>query len=146
MRYNFAKQEEVNQAREYFDKLLSKKAIVEIKQKHPARTYNQNNYLYLLLGYCALEYGESLDGFKNLIFKRYINKDIFETIYTNYKTGEIRKAWRSTAELTTEEMRIVIDRLISFAAKEMGLMLPSSSDFNEIKNLQNEVEINRQYL
>ena len=46
--------EERKEAIEYLDKLISKHAVVEIKQKHHSRSLNQNSYLHLLLGYTRL--------------------------------------------------------------------------------------------
>lgn len=140
MKYNLANEKELKEAREYLTKLLSQKAVVEIIHKHPGRSLNQNNYAHLLLSYSAMAYGESLEYFKQYIFKQYINADIFKTEYKNPRTGIVREDWRSTSELTTKEMVVTIDRLIAFAAKEMGLNLPSANQFDRIRQMQNEVE------
>ena len=54
MKYNLQNSEERKEAIEYLDKLISKHAVVEIKQKHHSRSLNQNSYLHLLLGYTRL--------------------------------------------------------------------------------------------
>ncbi len=57
MRYNLANDLDVKEAREYLTKLLAKKSVVEIVEKHPSRSLSQNKYLYLLLSYCGLHAG-----------------------------------------------------------------------------------------
>lgn len=146
MKYDLSKETEAREAREYFDKMLSHKYIVEIQRKFPRRTYNQNNYLHLLLSYCALEYGETLEYFKDYIWKRHINPDIFRQEYVNPKTGEARDDWKSSAELSTKEMSVAVDRLIDFAAKEMELILPSADQLDNIRYMENTLEKSKKYL
>lgn len=146
MKYDTSKQEELKQAQEYFNKLVSNRSVVEINKKFPHRTYSQNNYLHLLLSYTAMEYGETMEYFKEYIWKRYINKDIFLSKYTNPKTGEVRDDWRSSADLTTQEMSIAVDRLISFANKEMGIELPEANNYDLIRYMENEIEKGKRYV
>lgn len=146
MKYDLNKKEEVEAAKEYFDKLLSQKSLVEINKKFPHRTYSQNNYLHLLLSYAAMEYGETLEYFKQYVWKREVNPDIFITQYVNTKTGEVRDEWRSSADLTTKEMSVAVDRLIDFASKEMALELPDADHFDHLRYIENEIEKNKKYL
>jgi hypothetical protein len=146
MKFDLSKKEESNKAEEYFKKLMEQKSIVEIRKKFSSRTYNQNNYLHLLLSYTAMEYGETLEYFKQYIWKRLINKDIFHTEYINFKTSEKRQDWRSSADLSTKEMTIAIERLILFAAKEMNLELPEAHHFDRIRYIENQIEKNKRYL
>lgn len=145
MKYDLNKIEEVKQAKEYFEKLVDHKYIVEINRKFPRRTYSQNNYLHLLLSYCALEYGETTQYFKEYIWKRLINSDIFKTEYINSVTGKIRDDWRSSADLSTKEMSIAVDRLIEFAAKQMNLELPEADQFDTLRELENHIEKNKKW-
>lgn len=146
MRYNLKNKEEINDAKRYVLKLIEEGADVEIIKKTGIRSYNQNAYLHLILGYTALEYGESLEYFKNIIWKQIINTDIFKTEYTNTKTGVTREDWRSSAELSIDEMTIAIDRLIKFAGKEMGLHLPSANKLDELRYISNQIEKNKKWL
>lgn len=146
MKYNLSDEKEKSQALEYFDKLIKNKSIVEIKKCVGRRTYAQNNYLHLLLSICALEIGETLEFFKEFIWKRHIAKDIFQTIYINPKTNEEREDWRSSGEVDTHEMAIAIDRLLMWAAKEISIELPLATNIHELRKIENHIESNKQYL
>ena len=47
-----------------FKKLLEKQATIEIIEKKPKRTYKQNRYLHLILGFFSLETGYTLEETK----------------------------------------------------------------------------------
>ena len=145
MKYNLENYEDRKHAMEYLDKLISKNAIVEIKQKHHQRSLIQNNYLYLLLGYTAIEIGEELEYFKQEYFKKIICPEIFRTDYKNKKTGKNREDWKSTADLTTKELTLCIERLKKWASTELGLYLPDANDFDSIIKLENTIENSKQY-
>lgn len=146
MKYNLSNKEEKQQATDYFNKLVEKKSIVEIKKCLNRRTYAQNNYLHLLLSYVALEIGEELEWFKSEIWKKIIAPDIFKTEYKNIKTGEVREDWKSSADLDTKEMTIAVERLMNWSAKELGILLPLATDIHELRSIENHIEINKNYL
>ena len=54
--------------------LYKKGCIVDLTEKKQQRTLSQNRYLHLLLGYFALEYGETLQWVKEQYFKKYVNR------------------------------------------------------------------------
>ena len=51
--------------------------MVEMTAKKPRRTIPQNSYLHLILGWFAIETGNTLDFVKKEYFKRYLNPNIF---------------------------------------------------------------------
>ena len=65
--------------------------------------------MHLLLGYFGSEYGCSLDEAKIDFYKRTCNRDLFERKTVNKKGKEVTYL-RSSAELTTGEMTLSIDR------------------------------------
>lgn len=146
MRFDLNTDSNRKEAQEYLDKLLQQRCMVDISKKFNRRTYSQNNYVHLLLSYCALESGETLDYFKQVIWKQLINPDIFKTLYTNTKNGKERLDWKSSADIDTKEMTIAVERLIAFAAKQLSLSLPTPSDVDALRKIENEVENNRKYL
>lgn len=146
MKYDLKNEQERKDAQDYLSKLLEQKVIVDITRKFTRRTYSQNNYLHLLLSYCALEFGETLEYFKHFVWKQHINKDIFLTQYVNPKTGEVRDDWKSSADLDTKQMTVAIERLLDFAPREMGIQLPSANDVDAMRRLENHIEQNRKYL
>lgn len=146
MKFNLDKKEEVIKAQEYLNKLVANKANIEILKKFTARSLSQNNLLHLLLSYCALQTGETLEYFKQYIWKMYICSDIFKDKYINSLTNEERIRWRSSAELNTKEMSQAIERLYNWSAKELGIVLPDPTDKEGFNYLENEIEKYKGYL
>lgn len=126
--------------------LLAKKAKVEITEKRKNRTYSQNNYMHLLLGWFAIHYGEPVQYVKQIIFKQELNKDIFLLEGVDRRTGEIIEYWGSTSGLNTKEMTTAIERFRNYAAKEFGLYLPQPKDISHLEEIQNQIELNKEYL
>lgn len=126
--------------------LLDKNAKIEVVEKKNNRTYNQNNYLHLILSYYAIEYGETMQYVKQIIFKQWVNKDLFKTEFVNKKTGEVREAWRSTADLNTKEMSIATERFRNYSVKTLGLYIPEPKDIVHLEEIENYIEENKIYL
>lgn len=125
--------------------LIKNKKPFEIKEKRKKRSISQNSYLHLILSWYSLEYGETLDYIKQEVFKKQINKDIFETEFINKKTGEIRTDWKSTSSLNTKELTTAIERFRNYASKEAGIYLPEPSDMAMLQDIENKIH-NNQYL
>ena len=126
-------------AKQRFDYLVSKGKIFTLSEKRKRRSISQNSYLHLILSYFAHEYGETLDYVKRYFFKNLCNKELFITEHINKKTGEVRKDWRSSADLNTKEMTTAIDNFIMYANKEAGIFLPSPNDLVNISLLEIEM-------
>ncbi|PIF44331.1 hypothetical protein CLU96_1275 [Chryseobacterium sp. 52] len=120
--------------------LLEKKAKIEVLEKRRNRTYSQNNYLHLILGWYALEYGDTLEEIKQEHFKRIVNRDLFITEFINYKTGEVRERWRSTTELDTKEMSTAIERFRNYSVKTLNIYLPEPKDLVHLEEIENQLE------
>ena len=86
-----------------------------------------------------MEYGETPEYVKQDIFKKLVNPQIFLTEYVNYKTGEVREAWRSTADLNTKEMTTAIDNFRDYASKEAGIYLPTPDDLISLNEIERQV-------
>jgi hypothetical protein len=130
---------------ERFGYFLSKGKTFELVEKKPKRSIRQNSYLHLILSWYALEYGEMMQYIKEEVFKKQINKDIFEYEFINKKTGEIRMEYKSTAQLDTGQMTTAIDRFRNYASKEAGIYLPEPGDLDMLQQMENEIK-NNQYL
>ena len=120
--------------------LIDKEAKIEIKEKSRTRSISQNNYLHLILGWFALEYGETLEYTKQIIFKQWVNPEIFKTEFVNQKTGEFREEWKSTKHLTKDEMTTAIDRFRAYSVKNMNLYLPEPNDLALLEEIENQLE------
>lgn len=120
--------------------LLDKKAKFEVLEKKKSRTYSQNNYLHLILGWYALEYGDTLEEIKQEHFKKIVNPDLFKTEFINYKTGEVRERWKSTTELNTKDFSTATERFRNYSAKTLNLYLPEPKDLVHLEEISNQLE------
>lgn len=142
MIYNAKNTLDINRARSRLEHLISNEKTFELTEKRPKKSIKQNAYLHLILSWFALEYGETLEYIKQEMFKKIVNKDIFETEFVNKKTGEIRKDWRSVSELDSKEMTISIDRFRNYASKEAGIYLPEPTDLIYLQEIENQIKNN----
>lgn len=143
--FNLKNEYDIPKFKDYVNKLFRERAVVEVKKKLPNRTLAQNSYLHLLLGYFGSEYGCSLEEVKIDFYKRTCNRDLFERKKVNKKGKEVTYL-RSSAELTTGEMTLSIDRFRNFASSEAGIYLPSSSERDFLIHIQQTIENNKEFL
>ncbi len=140
MIYNPNIESNIIQAKTRLNWLIKKGKTFEIKEIRQKRTRSQNSYMHLLFDWFALEYGETSEYVKRDIFKKIVNRDIFDTEFVNKKTGEVRQDWKSTADLNTKELTIAIDNFRNYSSKEAGIYLPEPIDLATIQNLENEIK------
>lgn len=81
--------------------------VVELKERQPSRTVQQNAYLWVTITYVALEEGYPKD-YVEQVFKE-VNKDVFLREREN-KMGKKYQYWRHIPDLDKEEMSECIDR------------------------------------
>lgn len=145
MIFNLQNEYDIPKFKEYVNKLFQEKAVIEVRKKLPNRTLAQNRYLHLLLGWFANETGYSVDEVKLDIFKRLCNKEIFEKEIIN-KKGEVIKVLRSSADLTTGEMTLAIERFRNFSSAKAGVYLPSLDESAFLLHIQQQIEKNKEFL
>ena len=145
MLFNLRNAYEHERFKAYVNKLYQERAVVEVKRKHPGRTLRQNSYLHLLLGYFGCEYGCSLDEAKVDFYKRTCNRDLFERTTVNKHGREITYL-RSSAELTTGEMTLSIDRFRNWSAANAGIYLPAANEHQMLLYAQQEMERGKEFL
>lgn len=120
--------------------LFKKQCVVELSEK-VKRSSQQNRYLHLLLGYLAMETGNSLDYAKEVFYKRSANREIFVREKDDELIGRTEYL-RSSADLTTEEFSMSIDRLRDWSSQTAGIYLPSPSEEEFLASI--EYEMSRQ--
>lgn len=146
MLYDTSNKLDKNRAIEKFKYLISKGKIIELKEKRKIRSISQNSYLHLILSWFALEMGETLKYTKETTFKKEVNPDIFKYEFVNRKTGEIRTEFKSSSLLNTKEMTTAIDRFRNFASTEFGIYLPEPKDLVSLREMERQIENQKQYL
>lgn len=143
--FNLQNEYDIPKFKAYVNKLFQERAVVEVKKKLPNRTLAQNSYLHLLLGFFGSQYGCSLEEAKIDFYKRTCNRDLFERKTIN-KMGREVTYLRSSAELTTGEMTLSIERFRNFASSEAGIYLPSPNEREFLIHIQQEIERHKEFL
>ena len=127
--FNLKNEYDIPKFKDYVNKLFRERAVVEV----------------LLLGYFGSEYGCSLEEVKIDFYKRTCNRDLFERKTVNKKGKEITYL-RSSAELTTGEMTLSIDRFRNWSASVAGIYLPAANEQQMLIYAQQEVERNNGFI
>lgn len=126
------------------NELYQKKVIVELTRKFPTRTNQQNKYLHLILSWWAIHYGCSKDYSKRRFFKWECNRDLFVTKRTA-KDGTEYEELRSSADLTTEEMTMAIQRFRDYCSYH-GCYIPSPDEHEYLMYVEREISKNEEFL
>lgn len=119
--------------------------IVELTEKKPRRSNQQNAYLHVILGYFAMETGNTLEWVKQQYFKKLVNADIFIREQEDKWLGRM-KVLRSSAELDSSEMTTAIDRFRNWSSSEAGIYLPSANEEDMLSLMEIEISRYKQYL
>lgn len=127
------------------DALSKRQCIVELKEKKPIRTLSQNAYLHTILAYFGALTGHPMAYVKRMYFKILVNPDTFIRETDDKYLGKT-KILRSSADLDKEEMTLCISRFIDWSAQEAGIYIPSSEDYDLIRQMELEIDRNKQYL
>ncbi len=136
---------DVQNAKTRLELLIKRGCVIELTEKKPKRSLNQNAYLHLLLGYFASQTGNTLEWVKQQYYKRLCNPDLFVGEKTDRFLGNM-KYIRSSADLRTDEMNLSIERFRNWSASEAGIYLPEPTNEAEIAAMQVEVERYKTYL
>lgn len=146
MKYDLSNKVQVIKFDAWVKRVKEKEKFVNGNVIHPMRSDQQNKYFHVLVGYFSSEYGETTEYVKQTIFKKWVNKEIFKTEYANKKTGEIREEWRSSADLSTGELTLAIERFRDYASKEANIYLPEPNEDEFLRHCETEIERQKQYL
>lgn len=143
MKYNMAIAGQSALALEYLVQLINDKKIVEIKKISPKRSLNQNSYLHLLLGYFGQHFGYTVEEAKEIYKRLPGNKQIY--IYEKDVGGKPMTFTRSSADLNKDEMTKTIEVLRDWSDK-LGFPLPTATDQEWLRQIENEIERSERYL
>lgn len=146
MIYNPEKPIDVERAVAKLRYYVQNKKVFELIEKRTAKTYPQLKYVHLIMGWFAWEYGEKLEYIKLEYFKKIVNPDIFVYEFENRKTGEVRTEYRSLADITKDQMTLAIDRFRTFSSKHAGIYLPEPNDLALLREVEIQIENNKEYL
>lgn len=124
--------------------LFKKQGIVELSEK-TIRSNQSNRYLHLILGYLAIETGNTLEYAKEVFYKRTANKGIFVRIKDDELLGQTEYL-RSSASLSQEEFSTSIDRLRDWSSQVAGIYLPSPNEEQFLASIEVEMSRYKQWI
>mgnify|MGYP002622301730 CR=1 FL=1 len=145
MIYTLSSPLDVQNAKTRLELLIKRGCTIEMTEKKPKRTLNQNSYLHLCLGFFASQTGNSLEWVKQQYYKKLCNPDLFIDEREDRFLGRIKYV-RSSADLRTDEMNLSIERFRNWASMEAGIYIPEPTNAAEIAAMQVEVERYKTYL
>ena len=91
-----------------------------------------------------METGNTLEDVKREYFKDLVNPDIFRYYRTDNRGNTIR-VYRSSADVSKEEMSMAIDRFKRWGA-ENGIYMPNPGDESLLREIAIEMGRNKAYL
>jgi hypothetical protein len=142
MIYNLSKADEAAKAQEYLTRLIKQGKKITLAVRRKRRSYAQNAYLHLILGWYGIETGYTLAEVKQHIFKEEVCASIFQ------KAKHGRVVTRSTAELNTLEMTNAIEQFRNHAQADLNIYLPAPNEYELLESLEQQLQQygNAQYL
>lgn len=145
MRYDGSNELHAAQARARLEKLIRERKVFDLTEKKPQRSLNQNAYLHVLISYFACQTGNTAEWVKREYYKKLVNPSLFIREREDPFMGKV-KYLRSSADLTTEEMSLSIDRFRSWASESAGIYLPSPDEGRLITLMEIEIERNKEFI
>lgn len=136
MLFDFSKEDHAQQYRLALDRIgviYGRRKKVDITEKRKKRTLSQNNYFYLILSYYGMHTGYTLEEVK-FTLKTEICFDIF-----GYEKNNANFL-RSSADLNTKEMTLVIDRFKEYSLKYANLRLPDANEHQFLSWIEEEIK------
>lgn len=125
--------------------LYKQGGVVDLTAKKEQRTIPQNRYLHLILGWFAIETGNTLGFVKQEYFKRHINPDLFVVEIDDKHLGKV-SVLRSSRDLNTAEMTTAIERFRNWSSAEAGVYLPSPDEQAFLQSIEIEMLRQKEYL
>lgn len=145
MRYDGSNELHAAQARARLEKLIRDRKVFDLTEKKPQRSLNQNAYLHVLISYFACQTGNTAEWVKREYYKKLVNPSLFIREREDRFLGKV-KYLRSSADLTTEEMTLSIDRFRNWSAESAGIYLPSPDEDRLISLMEMEIERNKEFI
>lgn len=145
MIYNLSNQLDKERFKARCNALYKKGGMVDLTAKKERRTIPQNAYLHLILGWFAIETGNTLDFVKQEYFKRYINPDLFLIEIDDEYIGKVTTL-RSSRDLDTADMTTAIERFRNWASAEAGIYIPSPNEKDFLDEIEREMYRKKEYI
>lgn len=145
MLYDLSKRTEQERFKRRCNDLYKANKVVELIEKKEKRTLRQNAYLHLILGWYAMETGNTIEYVKENYFKRLCNSALFCEYREDKYLGEVEVV-RSSKSLDTGQMTLAIERFRNWSASECDIYLPSPEDAIFLREIELEMSKNKEWL
>jgi hypothetical protein len=151
MKFNLANDIDMARFDTQCEYLKRKRETVElIKKKNKTdgstkRSKEQNKYLHLILGWFAVEFGNTMKYVKKNYYKRLVNPGTFIIKKDDRFLGRVQEL-RSSANLTTAEMTLTVELFRNWASQEAGIYLPAPNEDKFLEYIQNELDKYKQWI
>jgi hypothetical protein len=145
MLYDLSKEIDKSKFKTRCESALEKGSLVDFTDKKESSN-PQKNYLHLILGYFAIETGNTLEYVKDVYFKRECNKDIFIREREDRLTEKKVKYIRGTMDLDSAELSLAIDRFRNWSSTTANIYLPEPNEDRFLNEIRIEIDKNRRYL
>ena len=109
----------------------------------PPRSGRQNRFLYFCLAYFAHCYNCTEAEAKEIYLKRFACPQIFEQQFT-MPNGKVETWYRSTADLSKDEMAMVIRNFRAYA-DAYNIPIPDSDDKDSIRFCEQQMQRTKHY-
>lgn len=144
MLYDLSRLTDKSRLHSRIERLEEAGAVVELTEKR-TRSYAQNNYLHLILGYYANETGNTVEYVKDNYFKRLCNPELFVTTKDDRWLGRV-DVLKSSRDISKEDMNVAIDRFRNWSGSECGIYLPEAHESEFLREIEIEIARNRMWL
>jgi hypothetical protein len=143
MRFDLANDLDIARFRTRVEYFIRKRTPnVELTEK---RTKKQNSYLHLILGWFAVESGNTMDYVKRNYFKKLVNPETFVIEKDDKFLGKVEEL-RSSADLTTGEMTLTIERFRNWSSQQAGIYLPDANEDKFLAHISTELNKYKQWI
>lgn len=137
MMLDLSNKEELKKFEVYANKLKDKGAKVELKEKKPIRSINQNSYFHVVISLYAIAYGSTLAE----------TKTDLKRDYGLFYTKNDKKYLKSSADLDSTLMTQFIDWIRDRAVKEMDEYIPTAEEYLTNRfSIDRDIENHKQHI
>lgn len=112
---------DARKAKVYLDKMIENKDQIELKKVLKVRTIRQNSYLHVCLTLFCNETGYTVEEAKELFSLQLPELMRYEKNGINFR--------KSTTDLDTKEMSLLIDTIREMSKDQLGLCIPTSEEY-----------------
>ena len=146
MKFDLKKKTEQDRFNRRCKTAIEKGWFVDLTNKTKG-TPSMNSYFHLICAYFGTQTGYTKEYVKQTIVKQIVCPDVFNVEKVNkMRGGEMYRVIESWADIGHEKQNHVINKFINWSWETAEIRLPNPDDLQYIREIQIEVDRNKQYL